>query len=313
MASNLTLKLPDNCKPQFSGHETFPLRQLWPAKIAHCIIRAECAGKKASLSGTEAIVELGVGKNMVSSMRFWAQACGILGRDDKLTAFGSRVFGSSDSEGLDPYCSNVATVWMFHWNLASRPDVFTPIWYLFNIVNQPTLDRAAFVNGMDELVHANGWKVSKLTLRRAEECVLRSYLPRMSAKGHIEDFIEPLLASLNLLELTNSRDVFSIRRSAHHTLPDAIFAYALIDYWERLPVKSSALDLSRIAHDYGSPGRVFKLDINSIVDRLHRLSDLTNGSLEWTEQAGLRQVIRRRAALEAPKVFCDSVLFKAYA
>lgn len=312
MASNISIKLLVDCKPQFSGHETFPLRQLWPAKIAQSIIRAQREGRKVSLSGTQAIVELGVGKNMVSSMRFWAQACGIIGSDDQLTEFGTRVFGSSKTDGLDPYCSNPATVWMFHWNLASRPEVFTPIWYLFNFVNQPTLDRDAYVSGMDELIQANGWKVSKLTLRRAQECVLRSYLPRMSAKGRTEDFLEPLLATLNLLELTNSRDVFSIRRSARHTLPDAVFAYALIDYWDRLPVKSSALDLTRIAHDYGSPGRVFKLDTDSIIDRLQRLSDLTNGSLEWTEQAGLRQVIRRRAALEAPKVFCDSVLFKAY-
>ena len=312
MAALTNLKLPEDCRPQFSGHETFPLRQLWPSKIAHLIIQAQRDGRQVPISGADAIVELGVGKNMVSSMRFWAQACGIVNREDKLTDFGELIFGTPKQEGSDPYCSSAATVWLFHWKLASRPDAFTPIWYLFNQVNSPTLDREAYVLGMEELVKANGWNVSKLSLRRAEECVLRSYLPRMSSKGRMEDFVEPLLASLHLLEVTNSRDVFGIRRSSHRSLPDAVFAYAMLEYWDRLSTRSVSLDFTRIAHDFGSPGRVFKLDADSIVDRLQRLSELTAGCLEWTEQAGLRQVIRRRAALENPEAFRRILLWKAY-
>ena len=77
MAALTNLKLPEDCRPQFSGHETFPLRQLWPSKIAHLIIQAQRDGRQVPISGADAIVELGVGKNMVSSMRFWSQACGI--------------------------------------------------------------------------------------------------------------------------------------------------------------------------------------------------------------------------------------------
>jgi trehalose-6-phosphate synthase len=46
----------------------------------------------------------------------------------------------------------------------------------------------------------------------------------------------------------------------------------------------------RVAHDYGSPGRVFKIDENGITERLIALENLTNGQIQWTEQAGLRQV-----------------------
>jgi len=52
------------------------------------------------------------------------------------------------------------------------------------------------------------------------------------------------------------------------------------------------LAFSEIAYRKGSPGTVFRLDENSLADRLERLDTLTNGELVYTETAGLRQVYR---------------------
>jgi hypothetical protein len=57
------------------------------------------------------------------------------------------------------------------------------------------------------------------------------------------------------------------------------------------------LMFDRVAHDYGSPGRVFKLDENTVADRLTALERLTEGKIQWTEQAGIRQVTRTGEAL----------------
>lgn len=316
MVTANSLKVPDLDCGQFSGHETFPLRQLWLSKIADYVQR-HGHGRKPDFTSDEgienAIIELGVGKNMVSSARFWARACQVIDESDSLTEIGQIIFGSDLTTGGDPYCTRSATVWLMHWNLASVPTRFTPIWYLFNHVNQPSLDRQSFVDGMKELCRVNGWKVSDNTLKRAQECVLRAYLPRLSAKGSTEDFVEPLLSELGLLETTASRDVFLLHRGAHKTLPDEIFVYALMDYWERLKTTSSTLDFYRIAHDFGSPGRVFKLDNENVAQRLQRLGTVTNGFLEWTEQAGLKQVTRRRAALNNPHVYAIEMLKRAYA
>lgn len=63
---------PENFRPQFSGHETFPLRQLWLLKFSQLIndIQNGVVGKP---SDADAICILGVGKNMLNSMRYWAQ------------------------------------------------------------------------------------------------------------------------------------------------------------------------------------------------------------------------------------------------
>ncbi len=82
---------------------------------------------------------------------------------------------------------------------------------------------------------------------------------------------------------------FSFRRGPKPTLPDALFIYSLIEFWERSN-SSSVLSFEKISHDYGSPGRVFKLDEYTIGEKLATLEQSTKGMLQWTDTAGIRQV-----------------------
>lgn len=309
----MAYSLPDNIKLPFSGHETFPLRQLWLSKTAQLLKDAEAEGIEPSMNGEEAMIALGVGKNMVASMRFWAEACGMIETEQlRLTPLGRLIFGSAKTIGLDESCASMTTQWLVHWKLASEPNRFPPAFYLFNLVTSPTLDRDGFLAGLVEFAQGASSKTTKASIKRALDVCLRSYLPRMSGKGHAEDLIEPLLGELDLLE-ASSREVFAFHRGRHPTLPDALFAFALMEYWDRLPYRTSSLDFSRIAHDYGAPGKVFKLDADALNARLSHLSDLTNEALIWTEQAGLRQVVRRGDAATNPEQFKLQLLKKAYA
>ena len=47
-----------------------------------------------------------------------------------------------------------------------------------------------------------------------------------------------------------------------------------------------------MTHEPGSPGRVFLLDENDVVDMLAQLEDATKGAYRWSETAGLKQLIR---------------------
>ena len=47
-----------------------------------------------------------------------------------------------------------------------------------------------------------------------------------------------------------------------------------------------------LAYGEGSPGRVFKLDEESVAERLIGMEEFTRGALTWTDTAGLRQVMR---------------------
>lgn len=109
MKNESTLK---NSKPVFSGHETFPLRYGWLKKVYDAATAVE--EKKGNISkdlfnNIEAISILGVGKNMVSSMRYWALYTGILAvNEDKnlyVTDYAKKIFADI---GFDPWLENYA-------------------------------------------------------------------------------------------------------------------------------------------------------------------------------------------------------------
>jgi hypothetical protein len=284
-------------KPQFSGHETFPLRQLWLRKAYEAVAREREKSAKAVFSDEAAIAEFGVGKNMVASMRFWATACHVIKDADggyAPTDLGNLLF-ALDS-GLDPFCEKPATTWLMHWILASTPDRTTTWYYVFNYVVQQVFDREAVVNDLSGLISEHNLRISLATLKRDVECCIRSYVPRAGGDSP-EEMSEPLLGELGLIQ-QNSRGAFEFRRGAKRSLPDGVFAYALLDYWQRLEHQGAVMAFDRVAHDYGSPGRVFKLDEDTVAERLIALETLSNGEIVWTEQAGIRQVTRTGGALE---------------
>src|SRR5689334_14834769 len=114
----------------FSGHESFPLRFTWLIKAVRACEREQ---ERDLFSRPDAVVLLGVGKNMVRSIRSWGLSTGMLepeeavGRSTRLrpTALGSMLFGE---QGLDPYMEDPGTTWLIHWALASTPRMFTWYW-----------------------------------------------------------------------------------------------------------------------------------------------------------------------------------------
>src|SRR6476620_7369115 len=128
------MQLPPNVKPQFSGHETFPLRQLWLRK-AYDAVADELASGRAVFAEEDAIARFGVGKNMVASIRFWASACNVIADDSERGGYVPAPIGKllfDPSKGLDPYCERPATTWLMHWFLASTPERTTTWYYVFN-------------------------------------------------------------------------------------------------------------------------------------------------------------------------------------
>ena len=286
-------------KLQFSGHETFPLRQLWLRKAFEAVTAASNATAKSVFSDDDAIARFGVGKNMVSSMRFWATSCQII-RDEVdsggyvSTDLGETLFNAET--GLDPYCERPATTWLMHWILASTPGRTTTWYYIFNHITQQVFDREGLTTSLIAMVAEQGQRVSSATLKRDIDCCLRSYIPRAGGTSP-EEMSESLLGELGLIQ-QNAKGAFEFRRGAKGSLPDGIFAYALLDYWQRLEHSGSVMAFDRVAHDYGSPGRVFKLDENAVADRLMTLEGLSNNQIQWTEQAGIRQVTRSGSVLK---------------
>lgn len=279
----------------FSGHETFPLRQTWLKKAFD---RAVTGGVilKSTFTDDNAISKFGVGKNMVASIRHWALACNIITEDGapngtyKITDAAIAIF---KDDGLDPYSENPTTAWYAHWWLAGKGHRATTWKWLFNHVTAPTFSREELESSLTQYAQclAPNRKLSPATLSRDIETCLRSYSPR-SVGGSPEEYAEPMLGELGLI-FEERKGYFSFRRGPKATLHNGMFAYALLDFWDTTAPGLSSLAFEAIAFGEGSPGRVFKLDEDSIAERLLALEDITCGALSWTDTAGLKQVHRQ--------------------
>jgi hypothetical protein len=77
------------------------------------------------------------------------------------------------------------------------------------------------------------------------------------------------------------------------TLPAEVVGYALLEYMNRVRQGRGSIAFSDCLYGVGSPGQVFKLDENSLVEYLEALEKITAGGLSLDDTAGLKQVYRR--------------------
>ena len=296
----------EGTKIQVSGHETFPCRYGWLKKAYDAIIADDAAGEEAAqqaFSPTVAIAEFGVGKNMVAAIRHWALACGVLepigervGRQELLgpTRLGALLFGDGD-----PYLERPGSLWLLHWRLASLPKRATAWYFAFNEFNDAVFTKETLSSKLWERLAelrdsgrlANS-RIAKTTVDRDAECMVRTYVTRRPRKGSVEDGLECPFAELALVG-SLAGGALQFRRGPKPTLPDEVFAMALAEFWKSQFASRGALSIEVLAHEPGSPGRVFLLDEDSLVERLERIDDVTKRAFVWDEGAGLRQVSRR--------------------
>lgn len=280
--------------PQFSGHETFPLRYGWLKKVFDRVAETEHHPEnRVACWGDDAIARFGVGKNMVASMRHWSKATGVIeeptNNSVRTTKLGRLLFGPV---GLDLYMENPATLWLIHWQLAARVEKTTWFW-AFNHYPAATFERDTLVKKLNRLAMDRQWaRVANTTIRNDVACFVRTYVAQqLSSKAGHDDVLESPLTELGLIKAVGKKDGFRFVRGPKTTLGDGVFIYSLLDFWSRFST-AATLSFEAIAHAPGGPGRIFQFDENDVADRLSSLDDSTNGALRWTETAGLQQVER---------------------
>jgi hypothetical protein len=251
------------------------------------------------------MVELGVGKNMVRSIRFWAQATGIVvavkNSEYRLTDFGVCLLGE---RGRDPFLEDIRTLWLLHWNLAT--DVENPLlaWdYLLNRWQEPELVSSVVLRALEKEATKENETVSPVTLEQHVDAFLHTYVPTRGKKGEVqEDNLDCPLVELEFLVKVGDREldriggrreaIYAFRRDEKPEITPELFIYCLHDFWTRRHSTESTLPFREVAHGHGSPGQIFKLPEDDIRARLEVLAKQSGGLFTYTESSNLQQIRR---------------------
>lgn len=282
-------------RASFSGHETFPFRYTWLKKAVDHV-----ASDPTIFGREDAMVLLGVGKNMVQSIRHWGLVTGVLAEDDSVvnnrgrslvvTPLGELLLGD---KGLDPFLEDPATLWLLHWQVANSPEDATTWYWVFNQLPRTEFTRAELVAELMRLIEQHGWsRAAESSVKRDVDTFVRTYTaPRPSKRVLVEDTLDSPLVDLGLLGVAGDGETLHLRRGDHPTLPDEVVVYGLIEFLRLRGHGAKTLSLEEALFAPGSPGRVFALSEAGLLRRLDGLHALTKGKLSYDETAGLKQIL----------------------
>lgn len=273
----------------FAGHETFPFRYGWLTKGA-------LGARKHAMFFTQpsALVTLGVGKNMVQSIRHWGVATGMLeemGRGEvAVTLLGDQLL-----HRWDPYLEDAGSLWLLHWMLVNTPEKAAAWHYAFFRWTRQEFSRGELTDALTELAERQQARSKRSTIDRDVDCLVRTYVPgKGSKKGPAEESFDCPLAELGLLRPLQDGERYAFVVGAKRTLPAAIFGYTLLQFLERVRGERQTVALQDALYGLGSPGQAFKLSENALVESIEAVQELTEGAIELDDTAGLKQLYLRR-------------------
>lgn len=271
----------------FSGHETFHCRPFWLKKGFDFI------SSEAKFSDQDAVVKLGVGKNMVMSIRYWMRAFDILDESDELTEFSSWMLSDN---GFDPYLEDEGSLWLLHYHLNRRNRAS-----IFQIIFSELRDKRPEFNAdvfADFVIDRLDEKANRSTLTTDYHVFHRTYVNKREATD-LEDSFTGLLTDLALVskvereqtEYQNDkkkvkktvRDI--VQSKGRPALPPEVLLYCiLVDEPE-----GKSISFKSLMEPIGSVGRVFALNPEGMVEKLEELTQLPY-RMVFSNEAGVREL-----------------------
>lgn len=296
------MTLEQSTTPMFANHQTFHPRFGWIKK------GYDAAAQDPNIFNEKsAPVDLGVGKNMVEAIRFWALATKVIARSPhpdrpRMSVYSPTRLGRAlldDRTGFDPYIEDPTTLWILHWHAISERSVL-PVWRLmFNDFGALEFTEEELLQFCIDEIAATTWsQPMKSSVQKDVDCLLRMY-SRRDAQGRqsLDDLLDSPFRELGLIRRSPGADrknAYRLVRGPKPTLPSAAVAYACLDYMSKTANGSTTVTLTRLTTDPGSPGRIMKLTEQDIADAIEEAARLA-GHLQLTRPAGATQL-----AISAP-------------
>jgi hypothetical protein len=270
-------------------HETFTPRYGWIKKGYD-----RCDRNPHVFNDDNSIEQLGVGKNMVRSIRFWCVLFRVLEEGEspgclKPSEFGRRLL--SDESGWDPFLEDPASLWLLHWQIF-KPPFLAVSWNLFfNFIQMPSFSSQDLAKTLVEKTQGiEGFReIAKGSFEKDASCLLRMYSPEKKEKADIRcPFCE-----LGVLETAPERESGNRLRfstSPKTSLPDLIFLASVFDYAATWHPGEKSLSLQSVAFGKNSPGQVFRLSETECGQRLGEATQLAKSAVFTESNGGIRQI-----------------------
>lgn len=282
----------------FARHETFHPRFGWLKKG----FDAATQNSRVFLQ-EDAPVILGVGKNMVKSIRYWCHAFKVL-EDDLPTVFGQKLLNNDE---WDCFLEDPASLWLLHWNLL-KPTCEATAWYFtFNLFRPVEFSSEDLFKGLADYRDSKGKSTVDDSLKKDIACIFKMYVEQRSQSSPIEDSIDCPFTELGLIHTAGDSKRYIFRVGTKSNLPAEIIVFACLDYSAQVSPGTKTIAVSRLLYDEGSPGMVFKLTESAVCDAIEQTAKNWK-TIALSDTAGLIQFSFK----EEPEELANKILEQYY-
>jgi hypothetical protein len=264
----------------FSGHDSFQCRQLWLKKGYDFVTGGH------SFNDEDAVVRLGVGKNMVSSIRFWLKAFNIIDTKDNTSEFGKMLF--DDKSGYDPYLEDDASLWLLHYQLVKNEYAS-----IYSIIFNEFRKEKLFFNKETYLNYMKRFKEGKQEISFNENTLVKDFdvfvnlYKNNTEFKNVEDSFSGILSEIELLKSTSSGKElqYIVENKERDNLPEVVVLYAILDNNSY----GNSISLNSLEYDINSPGSIFALNRAGLLNKISEIVN-TNKDITFTDQAGIKEL-----------------------
>ena len=270
----------NNLKYTFSGHDSFQCRQLWLKKGFDYI------DSKKTFNDDDAVVKLGVGKNMVSAIRYWMKAFNVIDSQDLPTEFGTALFSN---DGWDPFLEDDASLWLLHYQL-----IKTNLASTYNIIFNEFRKEKIFFTKETFLSYFKRRRDAELALNFNENTLAddfivfqKMYQGNNSINKDVEDGFSGILSELDFLKTIGigKEEQFQIENNDRVKLPEAVLLFSILDN----ATYGNSISLNSLEHEPNSPGSIFAMNRVGLTTKLAEIAN-TNKQITFTDHAGIKEL-----------------------
>lgn len=257
----------------FSGHESFTCKTLWLKKGYDFI------NKDYNFNAPDAVVQLGVGKNMVASIRYWMRAFGMT-KNDELTTLASYLLDTE--KGKDPFIEDLGTLWLLHFMLVSCEEATLYNWLFVRLQKERKIfDRQNVVSFVHRLMVEDGKQsiYNENTVKKDIGVLLQNYVLPQKSKA-LDDY-SALLIDLDLIRTTDGKTyIFNIE--GKRQIPWEIFLYAIIN----MKGKDNTVSYDLLQ----DIGLMFCMNDMEVIDMCKAIESHKRNNVRYSDTAGIRQL-----------------------
>lgn len=276
---------------KIKAHQTFSVRMGWLYKgLSNVINDTKIKEYSDIFISDESMNRLGLGANMVKSLRYWMVALGIteekISRGQKATKFGQLVFD------FDKHFEELGTLLLCHYYLVTNKEWGTSWYYLFNEYSSKDFVKNDFTLELINWIHSIKSTVAESSINSDVDCIIKTYCDSRVVNNDENIYEDNKLCPLSQLGLITHSNLYNglyYKKSLPiERIPLEIAMFIILKQIEESNSKNKIINLDALLMQQKSITKVFNLSTENLIKLLYKLEFAEY--IVFTKTSGLEQI-----------------------